>query len=109
TGNREGAVVERLSAAMPTGTLEATGRIGWSPSLAWTADATLAGFDPGYFLPDWNGAVNGSLATTGRTRADEGMDMRFDLQRLGRSEEHTSELQSRENLVCRLLLEKKKS
>src|SRR5207302_8214042 len=28
--------------------------------------------------------------------------------RSGRSEEHTSELQSRENLVCRLLLEKKK-
>src|SRR5690606_40717385 len=27
--------------------------------------------------------------------------------RLMRSEEHTSELQSRENLVCRLLLEKK--
>src|SRR5690606_39627828 len=27
----------------------------------------------------------------------------------GRSEEHTSELQSRENLVCRLLLEKKHS
>src|SRR5207302_8892977 len=29
-------------------------------------------------------------------------------QREPRSEEHTSELQSRENLVCRLLLEKKK-
>src|SRR5690606_40950999 len=28
--------------------------------------------------------------------------------RQDRSEEHTSELQSRENLVCRLLLEKKK-
>src|SRR5436309_11857454 len=28
--------------------------------------------------------------------------------RVDRSEEHTSELQSRENLVCRLLLEKKK-
>src|SRR5215475_14922279 len=27
----------------------------------------------------------------------------------GRSEEHTSELQSRENRVCRLLLEKKKT
>ena len=27
---------------------------------------------------------------------------------VGRSEEHTSELQSRTNLVCRLLLEKKK-
>src|SRR5256886_9015699 len=31
------------------------------------------------------------------------------LQRLTRSEEHTSELQSQSNLVCRLLLEKKKS
>src|SRR2546430_13507577 len=29
-------------------------------------------------------------------------------QRLERSEEHTSELQSQSNLVCRLLLEKKK-
>src|SRR2546421_2063803 len=28
--------------------------------------------------------------------------------RIGRSEEHTSELQSRSDLVCRLLLEKKK-
>src|SRR2546421_6871542 len=28
---------------------------------------------------------------------------------LGRSEEHTSELQSRSDLVCRLLLEKKKN
>src|SRR5690606_40667936 len=30
-----------------------------------------------------------------------------ELDRADRSEEHTSELQSRENLVCRLLLEKK--
>src|SRR2546430_10203514 len=29
--------------------------------------------------------------------------------RTGRSEEHTSELQSQSNLVCRLLLEKKKN
>src|SRR5688572_31360559 len=31
------------------------------------------------------------------------------LSRAGRSEEHTSELQSQSNLVCRLLLEKKKN
>src|SRR2546430_9586366 len=31
------------------------------------------------------------------------------LDRSGRSEEHTSELQSQSNLVCRLLLEKKKN
>src|SRR5437660_8384190 len=33
---------------------------------------------------------------------------RAGLERAGRSEEHTSELQSRGHLVCRLLLEKKK-
>src|SRR3712207_8228888 len=33
---------------------------------------------------------------------------RLNLTRTGRSEEHTSELQSRQYLVCRLLLEKKK-
>src|SRR3712207_7547757 len=33
----------------------------------------------------------------------------FRLEAAGRSEEHTSELQSRQYLVCRLLLEKKKS
>jgi translocation and assembly module TamB len=82
-GDRKGANIDRLSAEMPTGTLQGSGRIGWTPSLAWTANATLDGFDPGYFLPDWNGAVNGSVATTGRTRADDGIDMRFDLQKLG--------------------------
>src|SRR2546430_6952592 len=38
---------------------------------------------------------------------DENADVRKDLRR-HRSEEHTSELQSQSNLVCRLLLEKKK-
>src|SRR5207302_5480304 len=37
---------------------------------------------------------------------DSGVPARLHVMR--RSEEHTSELQSRENLVCRLLLEKKK-
>src|SRR2546430_13646868 len=41
-----------------------------------------------------------------------GLDYHYDhspreLQRRARSEEHTSELQSQSNLVCRLLLEKK--
>src|SRR5690606_39841129 len=40
------------------------------------------------------------------TAAAHGSGPRGDRRR--RSEEHTSELQSRENLVCRLLLEKKK-
>src|SRR5690606_41278655 len=37
------------------------------------------------------------------------VELETDMIPAGRSEEHTSELQSRENLVCRLLLEKKKN
>src|SRR5690606_40600919 len=37
----------------------------------------------------------------------ESLDRALAVQMRRRSEEHTSELQSRENLVCRLLLEKK--
>src|SRR3712207_8402997 len=36
-------------------------------------------------------------------------DVRTEMEALERSEEHTSELQSRQYLVCRLLLEKKKN
>src|SRR5688572_1408661 len=39
---------------------------------------------------------------------DRGQDVRTGSERTDRSEEHTSELQSQSNLVCRLLLEKKK-
>src|SRR5690606_40620604 len=50
--------------------------------------------------PRWRAGSSSRLATLGRF--SPGMP------RVRRSEEHTSELQSRENLVCRLLLEKKK-
>src|SRR3712207_8613422 len=52
-----------------------------------------------------------ALAQTGKTMADhvktQGMAA-FNRLKSVRSEEHTSELQSRQYLVCRLLLEKKK-
>src|SRR5690606_39476152 len=51
-----------------------------------------------------NGGSNGKLALIRFFRQGAGKHR----WQQGRSEEHTSELQSRENLVCRLLLEKKK-
>src|SRR5690606_40883264 len=47
-------------------------------------------------------ALETSVDGSGRVRASAGWT-----DHVVRSEEHTSELQSRENLVCRLLLEKK--
>src|SRR2546430_10035713 len=43
-----------------------------------------------------------------RARGDARLDLLIGQARAPRSEEHTSELQSQSNLVCRLLLEKKK-
>src|SRR6266511_1798269 len=54
-------------------------------------------------MSDADHVAPGLLVRSKRADAARGQDGRT-----GRSEEHTSELQSRENLVCRLLLEKKK-
>src|SRR5690606_41919055 len=50
--------------------------------------------------------TGGGAATAAERRAAGGVDMQ-PTPPTQRSEEHTSELQSRENLVCRLLLAKK--
>src|SRR5437870_11387864 len=51
----------------------------------------------------------GLVQTAARRRANLRSATRRGRLALGRSEEHTSELQSRGHLVCRLLLEKKKT
>ena len=52
--------------------------------------------------------VDDNIATIGITKHATEMLGDIVFVELPRSEEHTSELQSRTNLVCRLLLEKKK-
>src|SRR5690606_35689494 len=75
----------------------------------------LPGFDLTLAVLDVPGHTAGHIAYHGRT--DDGTALLFCGDTLfaagcgrlfERSEEHTSELQSREKLVCRLLLEKKK-
>src|SRR2546427_8881713 len=52
--------------------------------------------------------VEGGIKSGAFARAGWARDEDHPLWHLERSEEHTSELQSQSNLVCRLLLEKKK-
>ncbi|MGN7917224.1 translocation/assembly module TamB domain-containing protein [Lysobacter antibioticus] len=75
--------LKTLKAKMPTGQLDGSGDVAWAPALGWNFKATLSGFDPGYFAPEWKGAVDGQLASTGATRADGGLDIRVDAERLG--------------------------
>src|SRR5690606_39763864 len=75
------------------------------PHAATSYAYRMAGFDE-----DWTEIPPGSLPTAIYTNLPHGsytLELRADTHGM-RSEEHTSELQSRENLVCRLLLEKKK-
>src|SRR5207302_7890675 len=70
------------------------------PSMAMTIfDSRQSWDDPGRGIQ--------LFGTGGKTRGVQAA--RAERTYAARSEEHTSELQSRENLVCRLLLEKKKN
>src|SRR5436309_9841718 len=59
-------------------------------------------------LPIWSGRSASTTGAKAISRSRYSGSRRRQLPSGRRSEEHTSELQSRENLVCRLLLEKKK-
>src|SRR5690606_39484496 len=71
-GDRDGMRIDRLVAAMPQGRLDGSGELARSPAVKWQADAALAGLDPGDFAPDWPGATNGKLQSSGEPRPTAG-------------------------------------
>jgi translocation and assembly module TamB len=82
-GDANHADIATLRATMPSGTLDGSGRIDWAPSLRWRADVRFAGFDPGYLLPDWPGAVNGRVRSEGTARNDGAIELRADASDIG--------------------------
>ncbi|RMH93882.1 translocation/assembly module TamB [Lysobacter pythonis] len=82
-GDARGLTLKSLTATMPEGRLDANGRIDWNPALQWKIDADLAGFDPGYFVPDFKGAVRGQLASNGQLDAQSRLSADVDLRNLG--------------------------
>src|SRR5690606_40972792 len=83
--------------------LEAVGWMSSAIRLGLAGGTALAGPLGGHFAVPLMAAALCALLLSARTAtAPRPPRLRC------RSEEHTSELQSRENLVCRLLLEKKK-
>ncbi|MDQ3040302.1 MAG: translocation/assembly module TamB domain-containing protein, partial [Pseudomonadota bacterium] len=81
-GDADRFTIKTLRAQMPTGTLDATGNVSWTPQLNWNLDTTLAGFDPGYFASGWDGAINGRIASKGSQRKDGAFDATIDVPQL---------------------------
>ena len=69
-GDSEQLTLRTLRADTPTGALDGRGSVRWAPALAFDVDAALSGFDPGYFLPDYPGALSGALVADARQRED---------------------------------------
>jgi len=65
-GNDQSASIRELVAQTPGGQLQVEGQVAWAPQLDWDAKASLRDFDPGYFLPGWDGRLSGNLASKGR-------------------------------------------
>lgn len=70
-GDADTLTLASLRADTPTGSLDGSGRLRWAPALAFDLQAALANFDPGYFAPDYPGALSGALQATA-SRGDDG-------------------------------------
>lgn len=75
-GDGAQATIHSLDATTPAGTLRASGRLRWSPSLQWNADARLDRFDPGYLAPGFDGAVSARLQANGAHAPHSGTSLR---------------------------------
>jgi len=70
-GDEQQLALDTLRVRTPGGRLDGRGEVAWSPGVVVRLDAALAGFDPGYFLPDYPGAVSGQLVLDA-SQADDG-------------------------------------
>ena len=68
-GDSEHLRIDTLDAKMPTGSLRGRATLRWSPRLGGDADLLLAGFDPGYFVPDFPGAISGRVLLSAESLA----------------------------------------
>jgi translocation and assembly module TamB len=50
-----------IGSGSASGSLHGNGRIGWDPEFSAQLTAAFSGLDPGVFVPDWSGALNGTL------------------------------------------------
>src|SRR3989475_5991043 len=110
TGDGKADITERFGSEGGTGIALGKGVLYFSSTTSVYRYAIRAGSLVPLGEPDVivRGLANGGHAARNLALAADGRTLFVNIGSATRSEEHTSELQSQSNLVCRLLLEKKK-
>ena len=70
-GNEKQLLLDELSAITATGKLQGKGKLIWEPALSAELQASLNQFNPGYFFPDFPGAVNGVIDAKAQKNPNE--------------------------------------
>ncbi|MGB5685877.1 MAG: translocation/assembly module TamB domain-containing protein [Candidatus Electrothrix sp.] len=74
-GENQGATVDELRVVLDnkgnSGTLAASGQVGWSKGLSWQIDLSGDQLDPSLFLPEWPGNITTEMHSQGRKNGDE--------------------------------------
>src|SRR3546814_8053840 len=68
---------------LDSGNIDIEGDAGTAPRLHWDARATLDGFDAGFFVDGWTGAVEANIDRKGGAREDDGYDATVDIPHIG--------------------------
>lgn len=71
-GDRARAELTRVAATTPAGHLQAQGTLAWAPRGHVVGTVRAQGFDPGFFLPDYPGALDGVLSVDASRDARRG-------------------------------------
>ncbi|PKM06448.1 MAG: hypothetical protein CVV14_12545 [Gammaproteobacteria bacterium HGW-Gammaproteobacteria-4] len=69
-GDRQRAALDQLLLTTDAGQSQLSGELVFSPSVRWQATGSVSGFEPGFFAPDFPGAVSANFDSNGAMVGD---------------------------------------
>ena len=82
-GDTTSFVFEQLTGTLLGGSVDAEGRVTWSPHLTWDVTANARSINTGVLAPDWPSDIGGRIYTAGTWQDTSAWAARFDLEDLG--------------------------
>lgn len=80
-GDRQRVALDQLRLKTDAGQSLLSGELVYSPAIRWQTAGTIAGFDPGFFAPDYPGSLSANISSYG-AMADDQLQLTVDLDAL---------------------------